>query len=167
MKYNELKLVDLKKIAKEKNIKGYSKFNKEKLIFLLNKHDKYKKGGGEECKHNWEESDSDNYYIYYNCLECGKEKKICNEHNWEESGSDNNYIYYKCLYCISEGRECNHYWIEIGRRNNTRYFECYICKIQKEECIHRWIKMNKHRGVINYSCLNCYATTRRSEHYFN
>ena len=49
MKYNELTLIELKKIAKEKNLKGYSKLNKQDLINLLNNHKKSKKQSGGSC----------------------------------------------------------------------------------------------------------------------
>ena len=46
MKYDDLTLVELKQIAKNKHIKGYSKLNKIDLISLLKKN---KSGGG--CDH--------------------------------------------------------------------------------------------------------------------
>ena len=50
MKYNELTLVQLKQIAKEKGLTKYSKLNKQDLIDLLNNSKKSKKQcGGFNC----------------------------------------------------------------------------------------------------------------------
>ena len=89
MKYNQLKLVELKKIAKEKNIKGYSKLNKENLIILLNNFEKLNKmKGGDECRHThvseYEEITKIFGYntpfrkTYYKCNDCKKISKTRN-----------------------------------------------------------------------------------------
>ena len=68
MNYNKLTLVQLKEIAKEKKIKGYSKLNKQNLIILLNNYKKTKKSknqtGGGLCRL---------YHTYKHCPATGME----------------------------------------------------------------------------------------------
>jgi len=52
MKYTNYKLSELKEMAKNLKLKGYSKLNKEDLISLIKKRNKSKRSGGALISYN-------------------------------------------------------------------------------------------------------------------
>ena len=76
MKYDKLTVAELKQLAKNKQIKGYSKLNKDDLIALLKKHKNkkvYVKGGDCWTYHIWKRCTADNHGYY--CSKCKKKSE--------------------------------------------------------------------------------------------
>ena len=112
MKYTDLTVIQLKNIAKEYNIKGYSRLNKKNLINLIKNHIKYKKikGGSNKCECIFPTKPSNvnnaciknKYNSDYTCDYCKLPRKCeceCEFPGWPANSCSGGNTHYICTYC--------------------------------------------------------------------
>jgi len=145
IEYRKMKLVELKKICRERKIKGFSRLKKKELIYLILDNDKKDKNIREKKRN----QHRDTYVNVKRRSSCEKCKKCISGNTYVK---DNGKKYHIECYKKEEIHECSICLEKIDEKNKIKT-DCghYFHK----KCLKEWT--NKSVGV---SCPNCRGRTR-------
>jgi len=144
IEYRKMKLVELKKICRERKIKGFSRLKKKELIYLILDNDKKDKNIREKKRNQHRDT-----YVNVKRKTCHK----CKNNIGNTYVKDNNKKYHIECYKKEEEHDCS-ICLEKIKKKDIKKTDCghYF----HEKCLKEWTEKS-----VGVSCPNCRGDTRK------